>query len=115
MKYLLDTNVFREIGKSQPHPNVGAWLARVNDVELALSAISVREIRKGIAKLRERKPEIASAIEARVNEALDVLADRVLPIDRAVADLWGEMLAESEKHIDDAGLAATARIHGLCS
>lgn len=113
MKYLLDTNVFREIGKSQPHPHVEAWLARVDDVELALSAISVREVRKGIAKLRERKPEIASAIEARVTETLDAFADRVLPIDRAVAELWGKLLAENEKHIDDTGLAATARIHNL--
>lgn len=113
MKYLLDTNVFREIGKSQPHPHVEAWLTRVDDVELALSAISVREVRKGIAKLRGRKPEIANAIEARVAETLDAFADRVLPIDRAVAELWGELLAENEKHIDDTGLAATARIHNL--
>jgi hypothetical protein len=36
-----------------------------------------------------------------------------LPIDRAVASAWGEALGESEKHTDDAGLAATARVHGL--
>ena len=32
---------------------------------------------------------------------------------REIAKLWGEMLAESEKHIDDTGLAATARVHDL--
>ena len=32
---------------------------------------------------------------------------------RAVAAAWGEALGESEKHVDDAGLAATARMHGL--
>jgi predicted nucleic acid-binding protein len=31
MKYLLDTNVFREVGKTEPHENVSAWLASVND------------------------------------------------------------------------------------
>jgi toxin FitB len=30
-----------------------------------------------------------------------------------VAELWGESLAVTEKHIDDAGLAATARSYRL--
>jgi hypothetical protein len=30
-----------------------------------------------------------------------------------VAEVWGELLAVLDKHIDDAGLAATARSHGL--
>jgi len=27
--------------------------------------------------------------------------------------VWGEALAESDKHVDDAGFAATARVHDL--
>jgi toxin FitB len=30
-----------------------------------------------------------------------------------VAEVWGESLAVTEKHIDEAGLAATARSHRL--
>jgi predicted nucleic acid-binding protein len=37
----------------------------------------------------------------------------VLPITRAIADLWGELLAKSDKHIDDTGIVATARVHNL--
>jgi predicted nucleic acid-binding protein len=33
MKYLLDTNVLREIGRANPHGNVAAWLASVDDAE----------------------------------------------------------------------------------
>lgn len=73
MKYLLDTNVLRELGKTSPHKNVAAWLRNVDDTD---------------------------------QRAL-------LPIDRAVAAAWGEALGESEKHVDDVGLAATARVHGL--
>lgn len=113
MKYLLDTNVFREVGKDAPHQHVGAWLNRVNDTDLTVSALTVREIRKGIARLRGSKPEIAALIAARVDTALSALGDRLLPVTREIAELWGELLGESEKHIDDTGLAATARVHGL--
>ncbi|MGN7126774.1 type II toxin-antitoxin system VapC family toxin [Methylorubrum thiocyanatum] len=113
MKYLLDTNVFREIGKTVPHQNVAAWLQGVDDSDLAISALTVREVTKGVVKLRAKKPGVAREIEERVAMAFDAFEGRILPIDRDVATLWGTLLADSEKHIDDTSLAATARVHGL--
>ncbi len=113
MKYLLDTNVFRELGKSEPHRNVAAGLAGVDDADLAISALTVRETARGIARLMATKPEVAGLIRARTEVVFDAFAGRILPVDRAVATLWGEALAESEKHSDDAGFAATARARGL--
>jgi len=113
MKYLLDTNVLRELGKTSPHKNVAAWLRNVDDTDLAISALTVREIAKGGAKLRKTKPETAAALATTVAAIFDAFDGRILPIDRAVASVWGEALGESEKHVDDAGLAATARVHGL--
>lgn len=113
MKYLLDTNVFREIGKTNPHANVAAWLDGVDDSGLAISALTVREVQKGIVRLRSRKPEIADEIETRVTEVFSAFGDRILPITRDIAELWGSLLGESEKHVDDTALAATARVHGL--
>lgn len=113
MKYLVDTNVFREIGKTQPHKNVSAWLSSVDDVDLAISAVTVREVAKGIARLAMRKPAEAAAIEARTEKIFDAFDGRILPVDRRVARAWGRHLAQSEKHADDAGIAATARMHGL--
>lgn len=113
MKYLLDTNVFREIGKAVPHENVDAWLATIDDADLAISALTVREVAKGIAKLASSKPDVAAAIAARTGLVFDAFAERILPVDRAVAREWGIALAESGKHIDDAGLTATARVYGL--
>jgi len=113
VKYLLDTNVFREVGKTDPHEHVRAWLNRVNDADLAISALTVREVTKGIERLRAKKPDIAAAIETRVNGAYQAFGERILPVSPEVARLWGELLAESDKHIDDTGLAATARVYDL--
>jgi toxin FitB len=71
MKYLLDTNVFREIGKTAPHEHVDTWLSAVDDVDLAISALTVREVSKGIAKLRSSDPSAASAIAQRVAKTFD--------------------------------------------
>jgi predicted nucleic acid-binding protein len=113
MKYLLDTNVLRELGKTTPHQNVSAWLKTVDDVDLAISALTVREIAKGVAKLRKTKPDVANALAAATTTIFNAFEGRILPIDRLVAAAWGEALAISERHVDDAGLAATAKIHGL--
>ncbi|RXH15603.1 type II toxin-antitoxin system VapC family toxin [Bradyrhizobium guangzhouense] len=113
MRFLLDTNVFCEIGSTAPNANVAAWLATVDDADLAVSALTVREVRKGIEKLRVKKPDVAAEIDRQVRETLDAFGDRVLPVTREIADLWGELLAQREKHIDDTGLVATARVHGL--
>lgn len=87
--------------------------SRVDDADLSISAITVREVSKGIAKLRAKKPESATAIQQRFDIVLEALDERVLPISREIAALWGMLLARSDKHIDDTGLAATARVHGL--
>jgi predicted nucleic acid-binding protein len=89
MKYLLDTNVFRELGKQQPHVNVHAWLDTVDDADLAISALTVREVTKGIIRLRTAKPEVARAIEVRVTTIFAAFSDRILPIDSAVAAVLG--------------------------
>jgi toxin FitB len=43
LKYLLDTNVLKEVSRPDPHENVTAWLDSVDDSDLAISVISVRE------------------------------------------------------------------------
>ncbi len=113
MKFLLDTNVFREIGKTAADAKVAAWLGTVDDADLAISALTVREVRKGIIKLRAKKRDIADQIERRVCEVFDAFGERILPVTGEVADLWGQLLAQSDKHVDDTGLVATAKIYRL--
>ena len=113
MRFLLDTNVFREIGKTSPHANVATWLDKVDDSDLAISVLTVREVRKGIVRLKAAKPSVANSVEDRVTEVFAAFSERILPVTREIADLWGELLGQSEKNIDDTGLAATARVHSL--
>lgn len=113
MKYLLDTNVVSEAGKTVPHQNVDKWFDTVDDSELAISAITVRELRRGEECLRQNKPDVAAAIALRNTTIIDAFDSRVLPVDRAVAERWAAMLGTSMKHVDDAGIAATAAAYKL--
>jgi toxin FitB len=113
MRFLLDTNVFREINKTRPDANVAAWLDSVDDADLAISALTVGEVRKGVIRLRDRKRDVADQIEERVRTAFDVFGERILPVTREIAELWGELLAHSDKHAYDTILVATARVRGL--
>lgn len=113
MKYLLDTNVLRQIGRDDPHPNVARWLGRVSDSDLAVSAVSVREIVRGVELLRVRDPGAAAAIDRWREQLFASFGDRVLALDGKVAEIWGRLLAESDRHRDDTAVAATALHHGL--
>jgi predicted nucleic acid-binding protein len=113
MRFLLDTNVFREIGKTRPDANVAAWLDSVDAADLAISALTIREVRKGVIKLRARKRDVADRIEARLRRVFEAFGEQILPVTREIAELWGEFLAQHDKHVEDTGLVATARVHGL--
>lgn len=117
MTFLLDTNVVSEWVKPRPEPRVVAWLANVDEDRVFLSIVTVGELRHGI----ERLP--ASRRRERLDEWLrDELSQRfegrVLPIDTAVANAWGTIVAQRERSgrpisTVDAFLAATADVHGL--
>jgi len=42
-----------------------------------------------------------------------LFAERILPVNQAVADVWGRMSAKRSVSAIDALLAATAKVHGL--
>ena len=93
------------------------WLAAADEDRLYLSVITLAELRYGI----ERMP--ASARRRRLDEWLHNelqlrFEGRILPIDRAVADAWGSVVARSEAAgrpiaTMDAFLAATAQAHDI--
>lgn len=113
MKYLLDTNVLKEISRPKPHENVAAWLETIDDIDLAISVLSVREISKGIAKKRQKDQAIADVIAAGAAGIFAAYSGRILSVDEAVARCWGEALGHVDNHVDDTGLAATAKVNNL--
>ena len=111
--YLLDKNVLDEIEKESPHQNVEAWFVGLDETDVFLSVASVMEGRKGIEKIRGKKPQVAQEIERDLESIVATFQDRILPIDVRVADHWGRLLAAHGGDCVDAAVAATAMTNGF--
>ena len=116
MKVLLDTCVLSEIRRPKGHPRVRRAVEALDSEDLFLSVISIGEIAKGIALLKEakKKDDLRIWIQALENH----YADRVLVVDLETSHIWGELTAEAQKDgkivpASDGLIAATARRHGL--
>lgn len=114
MSFLIDTNIISEVRKhGSCDPNVAAWYASIDDTDLYLSVLVMGEIRKGIALAERSDRAKASALEAWLNTVDAAFRERILPIDRAVADEWGRMSAVRPIPVIDGLLAATAKVHRM--
>ena len=111
-KYLLDTNVISELRKPRPHGAVVAWLSDQEDEQLFLSAVTTGELQAGIERARRQDPAKAAEIE----NWLDQLAGsyQILPMETACFREWGRLMDQKPDHLlEDAMIAATARVHRL--
>ena len=113
-RYLLDTNVLSETRKKRPEPQVVDFLANAPFNSLFLSVLSLGELRKDVALKRKRDPAAAKAIGAWVDGLEGNFVDRILHVDAAVSELWGELSAQRPRSVVDTLLAATAVAHELC-
>lgn len=116
MNYLLDTCVVSELIRPFPDRKVVAWIEGVPSARLFLSALTIGELRKGLAKLA------ASKKKKRLDRWLDILLtdyrDRILAVDVGVAENWGIIQARAERQgtpmaTVDGLIAATAFTHHL--
>jgi toxin FitB len=112
--FLLDTTVVSELRKgTRANPGVAGWFARVDDSNLFLSVLVAGELRQGVERLRLRDATAAARLDRWCAALLDGYADRLLPVDAPVADLWGRLNVPDPISVVDGLLAATAIIHGL--
>jgi toxin FitB len=113
VSYLLDTNVLSEPLKPRPDEAVTRWFGTVSSDSLHVSVLCLGEIRCGVERLGagKRRSRLLHWLDVELPEWF---GERILPVDRRVADRWGRLLAR-HRQIDpvDAVLAATALIHGL--
>ena len=114
MSYLLDTNVVSELARPKPGRRVLAWFEAVPDDALHLSVLTLGEIRKGVEMLSERRRRERLRVWLE-QDLKDWFGPRILPVDAAVADRWGRVLAEIARPAPaiDGLLAATALHHEL--
>lgn len=114
MSYLLDTNVISELRKGERvDQSVRAWFAELADEEIFLSVLTVGEIRRGIESIRRRDPDAATALDSWLSRVVEVHRDRIIGIDRAIAEEWGRLNVPDPLPVVDGLLAATAKVTGL--
>lgn len=111
--YLLDTNILSETRRARAEPRVMSFLSAADPARLFISALTVGELRKGVAIKRRSDAGIAARLGAWVDTLEAGFADRILPVDAAVATLWGELSADRPRPVVDTLLAATALAHDL--
>ena len=116
MRALLDTCVLSELRRPQCHPGVRRAVDALGSESLFVSVVSIGEIAKGIALIRESQKK--SAFHAWLQFLERDYADRLLPVDLETSHIWGELTAAAQKTgktvpASDGLIAATARRHGL--
>lgn len=114
---LVDTNVISETLRQQPDPAVVRWMDAQLIETLYLSAVTVAELRYGIAVLPEgrRRQVLHSGLEQSV---LPLFEGRILPFDGATAESYAELMAAARRRgrgvsAADGYIAATAHAAGL--
>ena len=114
MNYLIDTNIISEVRKgARCDGNVAVWYESVDESAVYLSVLVFGELRKGVERARPNDPVRAHALEQWLTSVALSFAERILPIDRAIADEWGRMGAKRPVSTVDALLAATAKVYGM--
>lgn len=110
--YLLDTNVVSELRKRRPHGGILAWIERVPNEELHLSAVTLGELQAGVELTREQDSSKAAEIESWIDELANTW--NILPMDAVTFRVWAKLMAHrSDELIGDAMIAATALVHHL--
>lgn len=111
-RYLIDTNVVSESRKPKPHGGALAWLQSLELGQGFFSAVTFGEIQKGTELTRRRDPAKANEIEAWATQL--ERTSQVLPMDAGCFREYARLMhGRSETLIEDAMIAATARVHGL--
>ena len=117
MRFLLDTCVISEVIRPAPSPAVVKWLDESEEEALYLSVLTMGELEKGIARLRD--PRRRAKLTSWVRRDLCIrFESRILAIDLPVAERWGGLVGESEAKgrplpVIDSLLAATSLQHDL--
>ncbi|MGO4199348.1 type II toxin-antitoxin system VapC family toxin [Rhizobium sp. YAF28] len=117
MKYLLDTNVvseLRKVGDGKADPNVTKWVGAQDSNDLFISAITILELERGILGIQRRDADQGSRLRRWMDSRVrPEFAERVLPIDDAIATRCAHLHIPDRRNEADALIAATALVHGL--
>jgi len=117
VKYLLDTCVISELMRPSPNERVVSWLRAQEPEALCLSYLTIGEPKKGIAK-RGNDARAKRLEKWLVGEIFAAYQDRMIPVAKDEALLWGMICGASERTgrkrpVADSLIAATALVHNM--
>lgn len=117
MNYILDTNVVSELrkaGDGKADPALLAWLAQRDQTTLYISAITIFELERGIQQKERRDPRQGAMLRGWMERHVrPTFADRILPIDDAVATRCAGLHIPDRRNEADALIAATGLVLGM--
>lgn len=95
MSFLLESNVLSEPMRARLESRVLDWFNSIDEDQLFISVISIAEIRRGVALLDEgqRRDRLAGWLS---RDLTDRFAGRLLLVDVAIAERWGDLMAETK-------------------
>jgi predicted nucleic acid-binding protein len=94
--------------------NVTAWAASMSATSMFVSVITIQELEIGVL-LAERRDQPQGAVLRRwlEDQVLPAFAERIIPVDTAVARRSAMLHVPDPRPVRDALIAATALVHGL--
>lgn len=109
---VLDTNVVSELMRAKPALSVLSWLRRTSSTGLYTTAVTVAEIRYGIARTTQGRRW--DTLHQAANEIFAAFPRQVLPFDLAAATAYADVVAGRERDGNpisgfDAQIAAMCR------
>ncbi len=117
MLFLLDTCVLSDAARPQHYPKLTAWLSAQASNGLAISALTLGELRYGVERLPSgrKRVELMTWLQTALPRQFQ---ERVLPVNDRVADAWAVLRATGEANgrplpLVDGLLLATAQVHAL--
>ncbi len=113
MAFLLDTGVVSELRRPTPDGGLTRWLEGVRAEDVYLSCLVLVELRAVSERLRSSDAATAGQLDSWLDGLSSAFADRVLPVDVAVADRWGRLNGQWSLNATEGLMAATAAVHGL--
>jgi toxin FitB len=92
---ILDTNVVSELMRPEPAPQVANWVRDRDRRELRTTAVTLAEIRYGIARLPDGRRK--QVLLAAADEIFSAFADQVVPVDIAAAEHYAVIASSRER------------------
>jgi predicted nucleic acid-binding protein len=115
--FLLDTNVVSELRKARAgraDANVAGWALTVPAMSLFVSVITIQELEIGVLLAERRDPPRGAILRTWLEtHVLPTFAERILPVDTAVARRSATLHVPGPRPARDALIAATALVHQL--